>query len=137
MPYLFVEKYTISQGLFYEKKLVIAVKNDWSAAKFNTEMGKFGMSRRKKEYLHDYRRALASEKSKNWKARGRAQTWFDHIFEPKRVAKGWKGRDFSEFAQRAKYKMYKDDKEMKEWLEYEKDKKTIFPVLYGAERELT
>ena len=135
MPYLFTEKYTISQGLFYEKKLVFAVKHDWSAAKFNLEMGKFGMGRRKKEYLHDYRRALSSEKSKDWKARGRAQTWFDKIFEPKRVAKGWKGRDFSEFAQRGKYGMWKDDKDFEEWMEYSEDVENIFAEFYGITPE--
>ena len=137
MPYLFSTKYSISQSLFYEKKLVYAVKHDWSAVKFNKSMSKFGLSRRKKEYLHDYRRALASEKSKDWKARGRAQTWFDKIFEPKRVAKGWKGREFSDFAQRGKYGMWKDEEEFNEWMKYDEDKETSFPELYGAGKELT
>lgn len=137
MPYLFSAKYPISQSLFYEKKLVYGVKHEWSAKKFNDEMSKFGMSRRKKEYLHDYRRAMASEKSKDWKARGRAQTWFDKIFEPKRVDKKWKGRDFSEFAQRGKYGMWKDEEDFNEWMAYEKDKATDFPEIYGAGKVLT
>lgn len=137
MPYLFSAKYTISQSLFYEKKLTYSVKHDWSAKKFNDEMSKYGMGRRKKEYLHDYRRALASEKSKDWKARGRAQTWFDNIFEPKRVAKGWKGRDFSEFNQRGKYGMWRDEKEFNEWMKYEESKETSFPEIYAAEKVLT
>ena len=136
MPYLFSAKYPISQVVFYEKKIIYAIKHDWSAVKFNTEMGKFGLSRRKKEYLHDYRRALASEKSKDWKAHGRAQTWFDKIFEPKRAAKGWKGRDFSEFAQRGKYAMWKDEDDFNEWMKYDKDKETSFPELYEAGKEL-
>ena len=127
MPYLFSAKYPISQSLFYEKKLVYGVKHDWSAKKFNDEMSKFGMSRRKKDYLHDYRRAQASEKSKDWKARGRAQTWFDKIFEPKRAAKGWKGRDFSEFAQRGKYGMWKDEEDFNAWQTYQDELKEEFP----------
>lgn len=127
MSYLFTKKYTISQGLFYEKKLVFAVKHDWSAAKFNREMGKFGLSRRTKDYLHDYRRALSSEKSKDWKARGRAQTWFDNIFEPKRVAKRWKGHDFSKFKQRGEYGQWEDDTDFKEWMKYEEQMNKEFP----------
>ena len=127
MPYLFTSKYYISQVIFYEKKLIYAVRHDWTAVKFNTEMGKFGLSRRKKKYLHDYRRALASEKSKDWKARGRAQTWFDNIFEPKRVAKGWKGHDFTEFKQRGEYGMWEDDTDFKEWMKYEEQMNEEFP----------
>lgn len=135
MGYLFSGKYTISQEQFYEKKLGYAVKHDWSAKAFNDEMSKFGMGRRKKEYLHDYRRGLATQKSKEWKARGRAATWFDKIFEPKRVAKGWKGHDFTDFKQRGKYGMWKDTDEFDEWMEYSTQTEEAFPELYEIEKE--
>ncbi len=73
------------------------VAQGWTYTKVEGMLKDRGLSYRRKNMEYDYRKAQAIEFTKTPEAKGRAEHWFDKIFEPLRVEKGWDSAQTTDF----------------------------------------